>query len=62
MLAVKLQPVKAVIFDLDGVLSDTAALHATAWREVLDGVLACLAGDAPKTGRIAVDPRGTEGR
>jgi D-3-phosphoglycerate dehydrogenase / 2-oxoglutarate reductase len=30
--------------------------------QVLDGVLACLAGDAPKTGRIAVDPRGTEGR
>jgi D-3-phosphoglycerate dehydrogenase / 2-oxoglutarate reductase len=30
--------------------------------QVLDGVLACLAGEAPRTGRIAVDPRGTEVR
>jgi D-3-phosphoglycerate dehydrogenase len=30
--------------------------------QVLDGVLACLAGEPPKTGRIAVDPRGGEVR
>ena len=30
--------------------------------QVLDGVLACLAGEAPRTGRIAVDPRSTEVR
>ncbi len=30
--------------------------------QVLDGVLACLAGDPPRTGRIAVDPRGVEDR
>jgi D-3-phosphoglycerate dehydrogenase len=30
--------------------------------QVLDGVLACLAGEAPRTGRIAVDPRGAEVR
>jgi len=30
--------------------------------QVLDGVLACLAGDPPQTGRIAVDPRGREVR
>jgi D-3-phosphoglycerate dehydrogenase / 2-oxoglutarate reductase len=30
--------------------------------QVIDGVLACLAGDAPQTGRIAVDPRGAEVR
>lgn len=30
--------------------------------QVLDGVLACLAGDPPQTGRIAVDPRGVEAR
>lgn len=29
----------AVIFDLDGVISDTAALHATAWKIVFDSVL-----------------------
>ena len=31
--------VRAVIFDLDGVLTDTAALHFAAWRELFDGVL-----------------------
>jgi D-3-phosphoglycerate dehydrogenase len=30
--------------------------------QVLDGVLACLAGDPPQTGRIAVDPRVGEDR
>lgn len=30
--------------------------------QAVDGVIACLAGDAPQTGRIAVDPRGTEVR
>lgn len=31
--------VRACIFDLDGVLSDSAVLHAAAWAEVFDGVL-----------------------
>jgi D-3-phosphoglycerate dehydrogenase len=30
--------------------------------QVIDGVLACLAGEAPSTGRIAVDPRLASGR
>ena len=30
--------------------------------QVIDGVVACLAGEAPRTGRIAVDPRVAEGR
>lgn len=30
----------AVIFDLDGVVTDTAVVHAGAWREVFDGFLA----------------------
>jgi len=30
--------------------------------QVIDGVLACLAGDTPSTGRIAVDPRVAEAR
>jgi alpha,alpha-trehalase len=29
----------AVIFDLDGVVTDTAALHAAAWKETFDTVL-----------------------
>lgn len=29
----------AVIFDLDGVLTDTAALHFRAWKEILDAYL-----------------------
>lgn len=30
-------------------------------RQVVDGVLRCLAGEAPATGRIALDPRVAEG-
>ncbi len=30
--------------------------------QAIDGVIACLTGDPPQTGRIAVDPRGTEVR
>lgn len=30
----------AVIFDMDGVVTDTAALHATAWRTLFDAVFA----------------------
>ncbi|UCD80928.1 MAG: hypothetical protein JSW26_05730, partial [Desulfobacterales bacterium] len=29
----------AVIFDLDGVVTDTASLHAAAWKEMFDEVL-----------------------
>jgi alpha,alpha-trehalase len=29
----------AVIFDLDGVITDTASLHAAAWKEMFDAVL-----------------------
>ncbi len=29
----------AVLFDLDGVITDTAALHAAAWQELFDGYL-----------------------
>jgi beta-phosphoglucomutase family hydrolase len=30
---------RAVLFDLDGVLTDTASVHAAAWKEALDGFL-----------------------
>jgi len=32
-------PAAAVIFDLDGVVTDTAGVHAAAWKELFDGYL-----------------------
>lgn len=32
----------AAVFDLDGVITDTARLHAAAWQELIDGVLEML--------------------
>ncbi|WP_028270665.1 beta-phosphoglucomutase family hydrolase [Arthrobacter sp. UNC362MFTsu5.1] len=37
--AAALAPVDAVVFDLDGVVTDTAELHAAAWKELFDAVL-----------------------
>ena len=31
--------IRACLFDLDGVLTDTAALHAAAWKESFDEYL-----------------------
>lgn len=33
-------PYDAVIFDMDGVVTDTAAVHAAAWKDLFDAVLA----------------------
>ncbi|MGZ4531722.1 MAG: hypothetical protein ACXVXP_05165 [Mycobacteriaceae bacterium] len=33
-------PYDAVIFDMDGVVTDTALLHAKAWKQLFDQVLA----------------------
>jgi hypothetical protein len=33
----------AVIFDMDGVVTDTAGLHAAAWQAIFDQVLPILA-------------------
>lgn len=38
----------AVIFDLDGVLTDTASLHFKAWKEMFDGYLEETAGPRQK--------------
>jgi len=35
--------IRACLFDLDGVLTDTASVHAEAWREMFDGYLAVRA-------------------
>lgn len=43
-----LPPQEAVIFDLDGVVADTTGLHARAWKQLFDEVLADpRAGDDP---------------
>jgi beta-phosphoglucomutase-like phosphatase (HAD superfamily) len=34
-----MSPFDAVIFDLDGVVTDTAEIHAAAWEEMFDSVL-----------------------
>ncbi len=41
----------AVIFDLDGVVADTAAVHAAAWKDVFDDFL------RRHTDRVGADPR-----
>ncbi|WP_022872930.1 beta-phosphoglucomutase family hydrolase [Nesterenkonia alba] len=35
---------RAVIFDMDGVVTDTAGVHATAWKELFDAALSEIAG------------------
>jgi alpha,alpha-trehalase len=35
----------AVLFDLDGVLTDSAALHARSWKKLFDSFLRCRDGD-----------------
>lgn len=37
----------ALLFDLDGVLTDTASVHAAAWKRVFDDFLATRGGGAP---------------
>ena len=36
----------AVVFDLDGVLTSTASVHAAAWKQLFDPLLAQRAADA----------------
>src|SRR5215813_7525286 len=42
-------PIRACLFDLDGVLTQTAAVHAAAWKEMFDAFLSTRAErtDAP---------------
>ncbi|MFK0290674.1 HAD family hydrolase [Streptomyces sp. NPDC090442] len=46
-LAACLRPVRAVVLDTDGVLLDSARLHAAAWREAFDACLAAVGGQRP---------------
>jgi beta-phosphoglucomutase family hydrolase len=47
--------VGACLFDLDGVLTDTAAVHAAAWKEMFDGYLAERSGPGYLPFDIATD-------
>jgi beta-phosphoglucomutase family hydrolase len=50
----------AVLLDLDGVITDTASLHATCWKEMFDGYLqkrAAQRGEAFRPFDIATDYR-----
>jgi len=38
--------IRACLFDLDGVLTDTASVHAAAWKQVFDELLRTRCGDA----------------
>lgn len=49
--------VKACLFDLDGVLTQTARVHAAAWKEMFDGYLRERAGRTGE-GFVAFDPIG----
>lgn len=42
-------PTRACLFDLDGVLTDTARLHAAAWKETFDGYLEARAEETGTT-------------
>jgi beta-phosphoglucomutase family hydrolase len=52
-----LSPFDAVIFDLDGVVTDTATVHEAAWKQLFDGVLEDprITGHAPKGPFSAAD-------
>ena len=39
-------PIRACLFDLDGVLTDTARVHAAAWKEIFDAYLSDRASHA----------------
>lgn len=43
-MASRLDGLDAVIFDLDGVITDTAVVHAAAWKRLFDGYLAARFG------------------
>jgi beta-phosphoglucomutase-like phosphatase (HAD superfamily) len=48
MPALDLTRFEALLFDLDGVVTRTAAVHARAWKRTFDELLEELAGGAPR--------------
>jgi beta-phosphoglucomutase-like phosphatase (HAD superfamily) len=51
MVTIEVDRFEAFIFDLDGVLTQTAALHARAWKQLFDEF---LARQAAETGTAVV--------
>ncbi|WP_406112666.1 HAD family hydrolase [Streptomyces sp. NBC_01014] len=43
----RLRSLRAVVFDTDGVITDTARLHAAAWKQAFDSLLSARAGQRP---------------
>ncbi|MEU2359165.1 HAD-IA family hydrolase [Streptomyces noursei] len=60
-LAACLRPVRAVVFDTDGVLLDSAGLHAAAWQQAFDACLTA-AGEARPFDPVADYLRHVDGR
>ncbi|MFI5520921.1 HAD family hydrolase [Streptomyces platensis] len=46
-LAACLHSLRAVILDTDGVITDSAAIHAAAWKDAFDACLAAVGGQRP---------------
>ncbi len=53
---------EAVIFDMDGVVTDTAIVHAAAWKRLFDEVLPGLAPDADPFDQVEDYRRSVDGR
>lgn len=53
---------EAVIFDMDGVVTDTAAVHAASWKRLFDEVLPVLSPDAASFDEIEDYRRSVDGR
>ena len=47
----------AVIFDMDGVITDTASVHAAAWKDLFDAVLADMTATPTASFDISADYR-----
>ncbi|MEX2970101.1 HAD family hydrolase [Streptomyces sp. C184] len=46
-LAAPLRSLRAVVFDTDGVITDSAAVHAAAWKDAFDACLSAAGGQRP---------------
>ncbi len=49
------EPIRACLFDMDGVLTETAKVHAAAWKEMFDAFLERRDGQAPFNARHDYD-------
>ncbi|WP_193341832.1 hypothetical protein [Pseudarthrobacter sp. AB1] len=53
---------EAVIFDMDGVVTDTTVVHAAAWKRLFDEVLPMLAPEAAPFDEVEDYRRSVDGR